>query len=193
MRCRRMVAALVFVPLMLSLPSLALSSLFEPVPDRDLVCEATDVVHGQVTNVAANWDRDRTAIWTTATVQVDGVIRGNLAPGTRVQVKEVGGTVNDYTIKAESFPTFQEGQEVVLLLRPWEDDPGVYRVWGYGRGMFVVDRSAEGEPSSRRYDVVESGHPTMFTDRIPPHAVLGALNRELATLARECRAGGPPR
>ena len=168
------------------------ASLFEPVPDRQLVCEATDVVEGQVVDVQSAWDTAHAAIWTTATVRIEGTIRGQTQPGTMLRVKEVGGAVDDYTIKAEGFPTFRPGEDVVLLLRPWDDEPGTYRVWGYGRGMFVVDRAEGREPSARRYDVVESGHSTMFTDRIHPTVVLGSLNRTLNGLAKSCERGGNP-
>lgn len=168
------------------------ASMFEPVPDRQLVCEATDVVEGRVVDVQSSWDTAHTAIWTTATVRVEGAIRGQTQPGATLRVKEVGGSVDEYTITAEGFPTFRPGEDVVLLLRPWDDEAGVYRVWGYGRGMFVVDRAEGREPSARRYDVVESGHATMFTDRIPPTVVLGSLNRALSGFAKSCERGGNP-
>ena len=167
----------------------AWASLFEPVSDAQLVCEATDIIRGQVSSVASAWDKGHNAIWTTATVQVEEVLRGALSPGAVVRVREVGGTVDGYTIVAEGFPTFRQGEEAVLLLRPSEDDSGAHRVWGYGRGMFVVDRVAGGAPSTRRHDVIESGRATMHTDRIPPAIVLDGLNRELRTLARRCERG----
>jgi len=155
------------------------------------VCEATDIIQGQVSSVESAWDEGHHAIWTTATVQVAEVLRGSLSPGTTVQVKEVGGTAEGYTIAAEGFPTFQQGDEAVLLLRPWEDDPGAYRVWGYDRGMFVVDRVAGGAPSARRHDAIKSGRATMHTDRIPPAVVLDGLHRELRSLARRGKQQAP--
>ena len=182
------------VPMSVGLASLvavsfqADASLFEPVRDRQLVCEAPLIVHGQVTDVQAAWDEQHTAIWTTATVEVKAVHRGKLPSGTSsvVKVKEVGGTVDGYTIHAEGFPTFHQGEEVVMLLRPWDDDPATYRVWGYARGMFKVERNEGRGATATRYDVVESGRPTMFTDRIPPTIVLEELTRELAGLAASC-------
>ena len=176
---------------LLTVSSPALASLFEPVSDAQLVCEATDIVRGQVSAVESAWDTGHQAIWTTATVQVDEVLRGSLSPGTSVQVREVGGTAEGYTIVAESFPTFRQGEETVLLLRPWEDGSGAHRVWGYSRGMFVVDRSTGGAPSARRHDLLESGRATMHTDRIPPAIVLDGLNRELRVLARRCNERAP--
>lgn len=168
----------------------ALASIFEAVSDQQLVCEASDIVHGQVTDVQAAWDSGRTAIWTTASVQVQKVMRGTRAPTTTMQVKEVGGTVDGYTIRAEGFPTFRKGEEVVLLLQRWEDGSGTYRVWGYGRGKFVVARRGSHAPTASRHDVVESGRPTLFTDRIPPTLLLDGLTRQLDALVRTCD-GGP--
>jgi hypothetical protein len=166
------------------------ASLFEPVGDAQLVCEATDIVRGQVTAVESAWDANHRAIWTTATVQVDEVLRGSLSPGTGVQVKEVGGTAEGYTIVAESFPTFRQGEEAVLLLRPWEDGSGALRVWGYGRGMFRVDRGPGGVPTARRFDLADSGQATMHVDRIPPAVVLDTLSQQLRGLAKRCEAAG---
>lgn len=190
MRCARIIQAIVVTMAVLAAASVASASLFEPVSDVQLVCEATDVIHGQITDVQAAWDAEHAAIWTTATVQVGEALRGPLSPGALVTIKEVGGTVDGYTIKAEGFPSFQGGQEVVLLLRPWEDGSGAYRVWGYGRGLFAVDRTAGREPTTRRYDVVESGRATMHTDQIPPTPPLSALNRQLSALATTCERGG---
>ena len=192
MRARRLLKWLIVTGGIFLISVTALASLFEPVSDQQLVCEATDVVRGTVSNVQSAWDRQHQAIWTTATLTVQEVIRGGLVSGASLPVKEVGGTVDGYTIEAEGFPTFQSGQEVVILLHPWEDGSGAYRVWGYGRGQFNVDRRDERRPTTLRHDVSKSGHPTMFVDRIPPTVVLDVLNRQLSVLARACDQGGRP-
>ncbi len=192
MRRRQLVRGVLLTGGLLGFATCTVASVFEPVSDFQLVCETTDIIQGQVTDVQSAWDNDRTAIWTTATVQVRGAIRGSLRPDTLIHVKEVGGTVDDYTIKADGFPTFQKGQEVVMLLQPWDDGSGTYRVWGYGRGLFAVDRRESRAPTVSRYDVVESGRPTMPTDRLPPTALLDGLTRELSGLARRCDARAHP-
>lgn len=168
------------------------ASLFEPVSDAQLVCEATDIVRGRVSSVASAWDTAHRAIWTTATLQVDEVLRGPLLLGASVPLKEVGGTADGYAIQADGFPTFQDGEEIVALLRPWEDASRTYRVWGYSRGMFLVDRGPGGVPTARRFDLAESGQATMHVDRIPPAVVLDALSSQLRGLAKRCDAGGTP-
>ncbi len=170
----------------------ARASLFEPVSDQQLVCESTDIIHGQITDVQASWDADGQAIWTTATVSVRKALKGALQPDSVIQVREVGGTVDDYTIKAEGFPTFRSGEEVVLLLRPWEGGSGTYRVWGYGRGMFSIEQGQGFPPVVSRYDVIESGRPTMHIDQVPPRILLNNLDRELNGLVQRCKEKGRP-
>ena len=181
---------LVSAGLAISCPAFA--SLFEPVRDRQLVCEATDIVRGRITGARSAWDAQGQAIWTTATVQIDAVHRGRLSPGTSITVKEVGGTVGRFTLAAEGFPAFQTGEEAVLLLRPWEEDPGTYRVWGYGRGKFTVAHQGGRGPTATRADVDRSGRPTMFTDRLAPTSVLEELEQGLGSLAKSCGAGNAP-
>ncbi len=171
------------------LASPSFASLFEPVGDRQLVCETTAIVRGQVTDVQSTWDAQHTAIWTTAMVTVTQGHRGSLTRGTAITVKEVGGTVGDLTIEAEGFPTFRTGEEVVLLLRPWDDGSGAYRVWGYGRGMFMVTRRGTLGATATRHDVQVSGRTTMFVDLIDPTTLLESLERELRTLAFTCPGG----
>jgi hypothetical protein len=191
--CLRWVfGSLALASLVLLLSFQAFASFFEPVRDRQIVCESSDIIHGQVTDVHSAWDDEGIAIWTTATVTVQDVRRGRLSRGGSIEIKEVGGTVNGYTIKAEGFPTFQEGDEVVLLLKPWEDEPNVYRVWGYGRGLFRVDRQNGRGPTAERSDVVEAGRPTMHVDQIPPAIVLDDLKQRLSALTRTCSGQGGP-
>ena len=192
MRNRWWLSGLYLASTMLALSSSAFASLFEPVRDRQLVCESTQIIRGQVTDARSAWDPQGQAVWTTATVQIDAVHRGDLSPGTSITVKEVGGTVGSFTLEAEGFPTFKQGEEVVLLLRPWEDDPSTYRVWGYGRGKFNITRGGGRGPTAIRADVDRSGRPTMFTDRLAPASVLEELEAGVNSLAKSCGAGGGP-
>lgn len=162
------------------------ASTFAAASDLQIACEATDIIQGQVIDVRSAWDEERVAIWTTATVQVQGKVKGNMLRGGVVEVKEVGGTVNGFNIAAIGFPTFRKGEEVVILLRPWEDN-SAYRVWGYGRGMYNIAREGRQAAVAHRNDTRKSGKATMFTDRIPPIVPLDRLNRELAALAKNCK------
>ncbi|MDP2606507.1 MAG: hypothetical protein Q8S00_28530 [Deltaproteobacteria bacterium] len=163
------------------------ASTFTAASDGQLACEATDIIQGQVIDVRSAWDEERVAIWTTATVQVQGNVKGKMVRDGVVEVKEVGGTVNGFNITAIGFPTFRKGEEVVMLLRPWEDNATAFRVWGYGRGMYNIARDGRQAAVAHRYDTRGTGKATMFTDRIPPIVPLDRLNRELAALAKNCK------
>lgn len=187
MKENMIVLGLLLLSGILGISGKASGSTFAAVSDRQLTCEATDIIQGQVIDVRSAWDEERVAIWTTATVQVQGNIKGKMLRGGVVEVKEVGGTVNGFTIAAIGFPTFHNGEEVVMLLRPWEGNSTAYRVWGYGRGMYNLTRDGKQGAVAHRYDTRESGKTTMFTDRIPPIVPLDQLNRSLAALAKSCR------
>jgi hypothetical protein len=164
-------------------PSLGSASTFAPVSDGQLAREASDIVHGRIVDIETVWDLDGKAIWTHAFVEVASVMKGKLRRGALVEVKEIGGTLDGFTIKAFGFPTFTRGQEVVVMLRPWDDGSGVYRIHGYQRGLYHVYRWKDRPAAAYRSDLIEAGKPTMFTDRVQPAIWLENLGRELRKLA----------
>lgn len=165
----------------------ASASTFAAASDLQLACEATDIIQGKVLDVRSAWDDEHVAIWSTATVQIQGKVKGNMIGGGVVEVKEVGGTVDDINITAIGFPTFTKGEDVVMLLRPWEDNSSTYRVWGYGRGMYSIARDRRQAAVANRFDTRETGKATMFTDQIPAIVPLDRLNRELSALIKNCK------
>jgi hypothetical protein len=187
MHAKPFVLGLILMCGLLILPVTASASTFARVSDSQIACEATDIIHGQVVEVRSAWDEERVAIWTTATVQVHGKVKGNMLRGGVIEVNEIGGTVNGFTVKAIGFPTFLKGEEVVILLHPWEDGSMAYRVSGFGRGKYNIARDGKQGAVAHRHDSRESGKATMFTDRIPPVVPLDRLNHELATLGNNCK------
>jgi hypothetical protein len=168
----------------------AWGSMFEPVSDQRLVCESLDIVRGTIVSTQSAWEGDPQAIWTRAVLEVKRGIRGERQAGDLIDLKEIGGTVGDYTIVAHQFPTFRAGDEVVLMLAPWDDGSPEMRVWGYGRGMFLVSRQHGRPDEALRYDLVESNHSTMHTDRLQPMMDVDDLVRNLRELSARCPMGG---
>ena len=116
--------------------------------DRAEMARTSDaVVVGEVTAVHSSWNEDATAIITEAFVKVDETIAGQ-APGV-VIVRTFGGQVGAVMIEAHGFPTFDEGERVVLFL---EGAEGVARVVGYQQGQYRI---------IRRSDNVEVAMPTV--------------------------------
>jgi len=168
----------------------AFGSMFMPVPDQQLVCESLDIVRGTIVSTQSAWEGDPQAIWTRAVLQVDKAFRGDHQPGNLIDLKEIGGTVGDYTVVAEQFPSFHEGDKVIVLLAPWDDGSPEMRVWGYGRGMYMVARQNGRPDEAHRYDLVESKQPTMHTDRLQPIMDVDDLVRNLHELSARCPRGG---
>lgn len=171
-------------------PAAAWGSMFMPVSDQQLVCESLDIVRGTIVSTQSAWEGDPQAIWTRAVLQVDRTIRGDRRPGDLIDIKEIGGTVGDYTIVAHQFPTFHAGDQVLVMLAPWDDGSPEMRVWGYGRGMFMVARQHGRPDEARRYDLVEAGVPAMHTDRLQPLMDVDDLVRGLHELSARCPMGG---
>jgi hypothetical protein len=164
--------------------------MFAPVSDEQLVCESLDIVRGTIESTQSAWEGNPQAIWTRAVLRVERTIRGDHQPGDLIDIKEIGGTVDDYTLVAHQFPTFRAGDKVVVMLAPWDDGSPEMRVRGYGRGMFTVARQAGRPEEARRYDLVESRQPTMHTDRLRPQMGVDDLVRDLHELSARCPQGG---
>ena len=190
MKGRRLREVLAVTGMAVFASATAWGSIFEPVSDQQLVCESLDIVRGTIVSTEAAWEGDPEAIWTRAVLQVERAIRGERHPGDLIDIKEIGGTVGDYTIVAHQFPSFRTGDEIVVMLAPWDDGSEEMRVWGFGRGMFMVARQHGRPDEARRYDLVESSHPTMHTDRLQPMTDVDDLVRSLHTLSGQCPKGG---
>jgi hypothetical protein len=190
MKARRLREFLALTGMAVLATTAASGTTFMPVSDQQLVCESVDIVRGTILSTQSAWEGDPQAIWTRAVLQVDKAIRGDHQPGDVIDLKEVGGTVGDYTIVAEQFPSFRAGDEVIVMLAPWDDGSPEMRVWGFGRGMFMVARQHGRPDEAQRYDLVESRHPTMQVDRLQPLMDVDDLVRNMRELSGRCPTGG---
>jgi hypothetical protein len=112
------------------------------------------VLRGTVESVYSRWDDSREVIYTYATVRVKNYFADTTGPDTIV-VREVGGTVDDYTMAAVGFPELRTGEDVVLFLSRW--DNGVdYRMEAYNQGKYLV-RENNGRALLHR-DLATQGH-----------------------------------
>lgn len=142
MQHRRLWLTLSLVVLAAALPLSA--SQWIQLPFDQVARESTYVVRGSVTNVYSAWDDAHETIFSYATIRVKNYIGETKGPDT-LMVREVGGTVGDYTQQAIGFPELREGEEVVLMLTKWDDSDDL-RINAYNQGKFLV----------RAYNGVES-------------------------------------
>jgi hypothetical protein len=126
--------------LLLALPVSA--SQFVQLPFDAVARNAAVIVRGTLGPVTGAWDDSREVIYSTATLSITHYF-GGTGPRT-LMVREVGGTVGDYTQEAIGFPALREGQEVILFLTPWEDSAD-WRIEAYNQGKFRVFRTLRGE------------------------------------------------
>jgi hypothetical protein len=119
------------------------ASTFLEVSHEELVEKADAIVQGRVIDVASFWNRQGTVIMTEAVVEVEDTILGR--DRSHVRVVTFGGTVGDYRIVAEGFPTFEKGQRVLVFLEPARrGEDGAQRVLGYRQGEFDIRQDKEG-------------------------------------------------
>lgn len=126
--------------LVMALPMAA--SQFLDVPFDEMVSGSSAIVRGTVVGpVTSAWDASGEVIYSYATVRVDEYITGS-GPGL-IRIREVGGTVGDYTIQAIGFPELRSDENVVLLLTGWDDGPE-YRIHSYSKGKYILRENAMG-------------------------------------------------
>ena len=129
--------SLILVGLLLVALALPLSaSQFVKLPFDQAAREAQYVVRGSVEQTWTAWDDAHEVIFTYASVRVSRYFGETTGPDTLI-VREVGGTVGDYTQEAIGFPTIRRGEQVVLLLSRWEDSAD-FRIHAYNQGKYLV-------------------------------------------------------
>jgi hypothetical protein len=111
------------------------ASQFVQLPFDTVARETGVVVRGTLGPVTSAWDDQHQVIFSYAPITVSRYFAGQ---GPEVlMVREIGGTVGDYTQEAIGFPALREGQEVVLLLSKWEDGAD-WRIHAYNQGKFRI-------------------------------------------------------
>lgn len=147
--------SLVLSSLLLVALALPLSaSQFAPVDFDVLARNAKVVVRATVGPVTSSWDDSREMIFSYANLNVDRYLAGK---GPEVlRIREVGGTVGNYTQEAVGFPALREGEQVVLFLTKWEGSDD-WRIDGYNAGKYIVTGLRDGAELVA-HDPITQGH-----------------------------------
>ncbi|HET7435549.1 MAG TPA: hypothetical protein VFN10_12650 [Thermoanaerobaculia bacterium] len=183
---RRSIALVVLV-FALALPLSA--SQFLQLPFDRLARESTLIVRGTLGNTWSAWDDAHQVIYTYATVRVQRYFGESTGPDTLL-VREVGGTVGDYTQEAIGFPTLRDGQDVVLFLGKWEDGVA-YRIHAYNQGKLLVSMRGGVErlvEDPERQGEARESHGAAPALRVESE---GLTIDELAEMVDAARAGRP--
>jgi len=115
-------------------------------PDRFEIERAGAIVVGRV--LGSHVEASRFGIETVTTIAIEVAIKGN--PGTAVDIRTPGGTLDGETRLVPGVPTLVEGERVLLLLFQRAD--GAYVISDLGLGTFRLVRDAAGRELAVRND-----------------------------------------
>jgi len=129
-----MIRRLTLVAMILALAIPMSASQFQELSFDQIAREAKYVVRGQVIDTWSQWDDAREVIYTYATVRVNRYFGETTGPDV-LMVREVGGTVDGYTMEAIGFPMIRRGEQIVAFLA---EDGSDLRIHAYNQGKFLV-------------------------------------------------------
>lgn len=168
------------------------ASQFIHMPFDQVARESALVVRATVGDTWSAWDDAHEVIYTYATLRVNRYFGEATGPDTLV-VREVGGTVGDYTQEAIGFPVIRGGEDVVLFLSNWEDSTD-YRIHAFNQGKFLV--RSRGGIDVLIEDPVKQGDGRLAPERggMRVHAddeAAGLPLAEFAQMVDDARSGHP--
>jgi hypothetical protein len=135
---RRLIAMLApIAALAISAPASASLILALDLPT--LVTRSDQISVVDVVSTKAAWNAEHDRIVTTIDVTVVDCWKGAAAPGSHVQIVQVGGTVGELTMRIDGMPRFQRGERALLFLR---GKTGNASVVGMAQGKRPMSREA---------------------------------------------------
>ena len=189
MKKQRLCPLLIALLMVCMVPTFSFASLFIKVDFQEIISKSSLIVQGKILSVESAWNSDRSMIYSYATLQIEKNWKMAGLPETTktIVIKEVGGTVGEFTSMPIGFPKLVEGQEVIVFLSPWEDD-GNYRIYAYAQGKFnIIQDSATNERSVLREDALQGDVEIIGEDASNPltkkmsyDQFIGLLNQNLA-------------
>lgn len=153
-----------------------------PMTDEDLALSVRAVVEGTVVRTEPIWDRERAAVYTYVTVDVERTYKGDVPPG-QVVLKQLGGSTARHATAVHGAPDLAVGRRALLFLNT--DSQGALRVAHMAIGHYEI----EVEPYTGREIVVRATgahaleRPAVagaVTDRAPKAEFVASLLARLA-------------
>ena len=122
-----------------------------PMPDEDLAAQADAVVIGDVAKITSHWDDTQGRIFTTITIAVHEVLKGDVTES-QLTLTQMGGTIADVHAWVHGNPEFRRGEKVLVFVTQAQD--GTLRVTQLYQGKFsittdpyVFDELAQRDPN----------------------------------------------
>lgn len=130
-----MIRRFTLVALLLALAVPMSASQFVDMSFDQVARGAKFVVRGNVIDTWSQWDESRTVIYTYATLRVTRYFGETTGPDV-LTIREVGGTVDGFTMEAVGFPVLRRGEQMVAFLA--EDGENELRIHAFNQGKFLV-------------------------------------------------------
>jgi hypothetical protein len=117
---------------------------------KDLTEKSTAVLYGRCSKLKAEWNENRSIIYTYATIVPEEYIKGNL--GSEAMIAIPGGRVDDIIYEVSEMPVFAEGEEVVVFI--WTNLAGKNLITGGFQGKMKIEKDSK--TGKRSVDISET-------------------------------------
>jgi len=138
----RILALLLLLPATQGAASTVVAMTLEQMSER-----AESIFLGRVTGTRADWNAERTRIYTYVTLEVDRYLKGG-SDSKVATVRLLGGRVGPYLAMVPGTPRFDMGEEVLLFCAG--SGARVPTVLGMSLGKFTIVADASGEKIVKR-------------------------------------------
>ncbi|MCF6149141.1 MAG: hypothetical protein E3K37_10835 [Candidatus Kuenenia sp.] len=142
---------------------------------EELTKSSHAVITGTVEDVQSYWSNDRKTIFTSATIKLTEIIRGNIIQNT-ITVEYEGGEVEGIGLKISDMATLNKGEKILLFLKTakskrTEQKENVFRIVGRAQGKYFIDKNGIAKKSGfttiNRKEVIDNNIPIeTLIDRI---------------------------
>lgn len=118
------------------------SAIMKAMSTEELVKTSEIIVIGEVEDVKAQWSKDGKTIFTSASIVISDVIRGNIAQK-KIIVEYEGGEVGDIGLRVSDVSPLSNGEKVILFLRSGKSkqEGVVHNIVGKAQGKYTIDNS----------------------------------------------------
>ena len=99
---------------------------------------SSEVITGKVVKQQADFDASGTRIYTTSTVEVEILVKGNLRTTEQVRVRQIGGEIGDTVQVASGMVYLRPEENVLLFLNPADNAGMTHKVTGFTQGIYKL-------------------------------------------------------
>lgn len=132
-----LLSASLFAIMALVVPGAMIGTVLIPKDLEDLVTESSDIVLGKVIAMSADWNKEKTRIYTTIVLEVERGIKGDFETGEKVRFQTIGGTVGEVSLRVPASPAFNTDERTVVF---FGGEPNINTpVTGWEQGKFTVE------------------------------------------------------